>query len=42
VAAEDLASLPKRHRVYRAALRDSGHPDHVQALLLDWRREMDR
>lgn len=36
--ADDLISLPKRHRGHRAALRDSGHPDRAEAVLLDWRR----
>jgi hypothetical protein len=40
--ATDLISLPQRHRNYRAALRDSGHPDHVEAMLIEWRRGMGR
>lgn len=40
--AADLLGLPQRHRVYRAALRESGHPDHVRAMLAEWRREMAR
>ncbi len=42
VIAADLISLPQRHRIYRAALRDSDHPDHVRAMFDKWRREMDR
>jgi DNA-binding MarR family transcriptional regulator len=40
--AADLVRLPERHRVYRAALRESGHPDHVRSILDEWRRGMDR
>ena len=40
--ATDLLSLPRRHRVHRAALRESGHPDHVRSMLDEWRAEMDR
>ena len=40
--AADLASLPKLHRVFRAALRESGHPDHVRAMLDEWRAGMGR
>jgi DNA-binding MarR family transcriptional regulator len=40
--AADLVSLPQRHRIYRAALRENGHPDHVRAMLDKWRAEMDR
>jgi DNA-binding MarR family transcriptional regulator len=42
VLAADLISLPKMHRTYRAALRDCGHPDHVRAMLDEWRRGMRR
>ena len=42
LAADELVSLPKRHRTFRSALRDSDHPDHGQALLDEWRREIRR
>jgi hypothetical protein len=40
--AADLLSLPQRHRIYRAALLESSHTDHVRAMLDEWRREMGR
>jgi hypothetical protein len=42
LVADELVSLPKRHRLHRSALRDIDHPDHAQALLDEWRREIRR
>jgi hypothetical protein len=38
LVADELLSLPKQHRTYLAARRDTGHPDHAEALVDRWRR----